>query len=295
VVQSLWWLISSYLLIKKGVINVEPVMVDQNVGLADVEGYVVSEANELEFSKQELESLFRLCDQLNRELKDLFEIESDRKAQILNELKDIPEKLKKLQWRVTMETLGITNWIPLDPLSWRNHETKLPVFALFSFASSEAGFRKYWRKAAPWETNHVSGEYVTGKAKYFPEVPFHLEWNLPYKDLDELFAQHPYRPVADDPNWKNDDITVEISTHFSGTIPSEIRAKVRQIMELKVFDQMFLLCEAQEWKTHSIPQPAGKVKVDPLVVGYVRSYPDRLWYIDAFDITPLENTIPVAG
>lgn len=71
---------------------------------------------------------------------------------------------------------------------------------------------------------------------------------------------------------------------FSGLIPSETKAKIREAQATKVFSDIRLIAEA-EYDLDVQPHPR---LADPIVVGLVN---DEMWVIDVFDPTPLEDYI----
>ncbi len=75
-----------------------------------------------------------------------------------------------------------------------------------------------------------------------------------------------------------------LRTKFAGIIPPAVKAKI-SFARADFNDQIFLVAEAAKWTLDLIePINIG----DPLVVGWAE---DRLWLIDAFDTTPVEQAM----
>lgn len=279
--------------------------------------------------------------ELEQELEDLLPIEADRKRQIQRKLHngELPEPVeidddienwldllfsmepqpptleppkppekqglydqrKALQGQLAFWEAGYYTWIPLDPLLWRDPETKLPTFALFSLEHNTVNFVNSWRNS--------SGR-VEHQTEFLPKLPTQLEYL--YADIFAIMQEPAYqidtgriweqsRHIRPDERRElglpEGSAFVRLSAKFTGTIPAETRTKIRQAVNSKVFTAtdnrkacVYLLTEVQGW-TLRIPAP---INIDPIVVGWTAVHPDRLWYIDAFDITPLENQIPLS-
>lgn len=71
-----------------------------------------------------------------------------------------------------------------------------------------------------------------------------------------------------------------IGARFSGVIPDSTRAKIRKAMS--DFESIFLIAEP----VFSLKVQIVEVPVDPIVAGWDG---ETMWYIDDFDITPLEE------
>lgn len=87
--------------------------------------------------------------------------------------------------------------------------------------------------------------------------------------------------------WKAPEKT-SIHAELSGNIPDDVRPLIRAakdatIDNMKVFDKIFIVAEAPEWKFDSMP----KAKTDPLVVGQDWKFKD-LYLITSYDPTDLE-------
>ncbi len=224
------------------------VLVDSVVGLEDVKKLIICQPASADVRQQMAMQIANL----ENEKTQLFSIEVARRKQI----NAILTPLKK---RYQLEQLGYTSWIPLDPLTWRNAQTKLPVFALFDLHS----------------------DVVQLPENHLPDKLRRL-----YKDMDEYIARQ--------------NLKVNLSAKFEGTIPADTRAKIWAAVNSNAFvydsfslssrerNCTYLLAEVKDWYSEPLI-----IKRNFIMVAWTEVFPDRLYYIDAFDIIPLENTIPI--
>lgn len=93
---------------------------------------------------------------------------------------------------------------------------------------------------------------------------------------------------------------------FAGAIPQSVRESIQRVIDKAWFHssivdhtiantQVYLLCESTPWHVErtKIPKPIESSlwdHLDPLVVGIAH---DRLWLIDKFDPTPVEEYISI--
>lgn len=257
----------------------EPVLLSRSadVNLSLIKAMMVKFGEPSDNFQNQLDTINQEIQDLETEKDMLFGIEASRKEQIEYQLSSLNRKKKDIEPKVKFHQFGYSNWISPEPLFWRNKETKLPFFAMFSLTSPISYFEMVWR-------DNGTTPY---RFDIHPALPGSLSTN-PYKDVESLLKTESYKP-----NPKkirpNSDAIVRLGTSFSGTIPAQTRQKIIDAEKAKIFQKIYLLAEVEEWKVKTLVP----VSVDPLIIGWTESYPDRLWYIDAFDITPLENQIPI--
>ena len=78
--------------------------------------------------------------------------------------------------------------------------------------------------------------------------------------------------------------TLTISGSFTGVVPEKQLEVIEKAKSTTLFENMFLICETEEWSLTSTPTPIPLL--DPLIVGFARG---KLWLIDKFDPTSLEQ------
>ena len=211
----------------------------------------------------------------------------DKKAKIRNEIGDLREKfnkrlavesraksavqdqiekLQKLLEDLDVASAGFTIQLSMDILKWRHNDGSkgrkgLPVFMFLYVNESNYRFSITGRK---------SGEvYINPTLVYLP-YDF-------YKDLvpklvkgESLFKRARY---------------LSISATFSGVIPDETVERVKKISKRKIFDQILLIAEVDEWAVENFP---GSVRTDPIFVGYKYGL-GSFWLIDKFNTTSIEG------
>lgn len=269
---------------------------------------------------------------LTDEMDHLLGIEQARRDQILEQMAPLADRKEKVRKMIAFSTAGFHSWIPLSPLSWRNTfkiktrlyngpftsstllkvagtyvyiEVDLPVFALFDINSPKFVIKEgqnqpittepelpgaindcYQFVAAQiskirrnWNTIQETSEaYIELQYDRNPETGETARNNL-NEFLTELHEERIYLKAPE----------LYFFCGFNGTIPTVTKSKIRDALPL--FDRIFLLTEVNMWQVDTKSAPS--LKVDPVVVGWHNLFPKYLWYIDAFDITPLENKIPI--
>lgn len=156
--------------------------------------------------------------------------------------------------------------LSIEPLKWRK-PNGTPALAIFPMESSEFGFM------------------YNGDLTFDSDLPNQLKEY--YKDI-ELLMKREYRRCRLD---EDDGDELTLSCSFSGVIPSKTKKKIEEAEEL-FDDNIFIVAEATRWvwdETKRLPER------DPLVVGWHEAEPKKLWLIDMFDVTPIEQAMADFG
>lgn len=231
--------------------------------------------------------------QLEAERKTLFGVEQARNDQISDALHKLYSQKDQLTTQANFLDFGYRTWLSLEPLTWRDPETKLPLLALFDLLHSEVKFDQKW-------SSSMGENYYSGSWGMLPFLPHPL--SDCYIDVGETMSTKArFKPR----NMMRREVTCTLTASFQGTIPPDVRSNIMAAIESQAFEvvdsrsktiHIYLLTEVTEWAvTFHATAKEIPVNLDPLVVGWTPAFPDRLWYIDAFDITPLENTIPLSS
>lgn len=221
-----------------------------------------------------LEERTRMIPVLQQEEKSLFGIEYERRQILLSAIERANRDVASLKKSMSAWEHGYRQWIPFEPLTWRKPQAlskdglrdivNLPSLAIFSLENADMML---------YHNNQLHENFVWP----FPSDRLNTELHRIYRDVELSLRQ--YRSIG------------MIYARFSGTIPLETKKKILEVSKLQIFDAIYLLAEVEAWsiQNHTVP-----LKRDPLVVGYNDFHSDRFWYIDSFDITPLENQIPIS-
>ncbi len=223
--------------------------------------------------------LKRLRVSIERQRKGLFGLEQDAAAEFDEALRRL--KIEEADAAERAAFSGALKEIRLKVLSlevfgWRRKKDGLPSLAIFGLDSPVCKFSAARRQRYnDWGVSRgTANSFVTT-----PILPKPLR--VYYDDIAKLLQRRRSsgQRLA----------SATISVRFAGVIPPATREKIRK--SLPVFDQVFILAEAPDWKATQrrrrvkpVPMPIG----DPLVVGYKAG---QLFLIDTFDTTPVENYI----
>lgn len=102
-----------------------------------------------------------------------------------------------------------------------------------------------------------------------------------YSDVVEKLTKH-----ADAKSTSRFRAKARIGASFSGVIPDSTRAKIKEAQA--VFQDIFILAEPKfSFEIEMVPVP-----IDPVVMGWDGQ---QLWYVDDFDITPVEEAALLVG
>ena len=79
----------------------------------------------------------------------------------------------------------------------------------------------------------------------------------------------------------------EVQATFKGLIPDTVRQHIKQLVEAKVFDEIFILAEVPDLQItdYELPEPRSPRYGDPLVIGCKGT---KFWLTNAFDTSPVE-------
>jgi hypothetical protein len=213
-----------------------------------------------------------------KKLDSLFGIE--RSAQ-----KQLEGELKKLEYRhkVANKRSKYGKKYPpfsMEPLTWRHEDSKLPKLVLFSLDSP-----LFLIKASP-----SSGWDRETQTTIEPKLPKGLDHI--YNDVKNLLRAKVKESVVRNFGWDGQRPRTatewNVSARFDGVIPDQTRAKIVEAM--KVFEQIFIVAEpVLKLESRQVPVP---LPADPIVVGWDG---EQLWYVDDFDITPIEEAGLLVG
>ena len=153
--------------------------------------------------------------------------------------------------------------LSLDPLRWR--KDGLPQFAIFSIESPECMFavevgRKSHGRRFPKVTISPQGLEKTGEL---------------FRCFDDVMAMMRQKVIR-----RGSARGYQIRARFSGIIPERTRHNILHVKSFNVFQYIFVISEV-DWELKEIP-------FDPLVTGWDG---ERLWLLDKFDTTPLEDLV----
>lgn len=155
-------------------------------------------------------------------------------------------------------------------LAWRKKDSKLPAFMVLDLESNHFVLKV-----------EASGDKVTDE----DDVMWSFEPDLPEAITNQFEASIIYLGQMAIDDYDNDEIA--ITAQFKGVMPKDVRKKTRAVLESQVFDQIFVICEAPDWK---INKTGWSFKKDPLVVGWIEET-EQMFLIASFDITSLEDYV----
>lgn len=202
----------------------------------------------------------------------------NRRRELLRvEQESVAPELHRRMAELTMyKELGITEWLPWEPLKQVN-ELGQPVFAVFDVKRpARLSFRLAYRPDFP------------SARRYFlstdPWLPYHFMDHLPDM-LEHLKAHLPKQ------GWFKQRAAVRMAAAYAGVIPVEVKEKIKKALKVtftdwhkrKIFYQVYLITTPKEWVYNQ--EPVGGYR-DPIVAGL---HEGRLYKIAQFDPTPPEQ------
>lgn len=206
---------------------------------------------------------------------DRLTIEKRRRLSIETEVvKELGERITKLEEKlihIRMAEAGYPEQFSYKPLGWRyakggDNKKGLPVFLVLDVDADTSVF------SIAGGTDNVN---VPSLPKVSPELPPTMSFY--YSDLDERLVSRSLisgRIVA----------THTISGSYTGVVPKKQLEEIEKAKATGLFENIFLICQVDEWSLSSTPTPIPLR--DPLVIGFAHA---KLWFIDMFDPTPLEQ------
>ena len=211
---------------------------------------------------------------LKKEL-DRLTIEKRRRLSIETEVvKEIGERINKLEeklFHIRMAEAGYPEQFSYKPLGWRyskggDNKKGLPVFLVLDVDAETSVF------SISGGIDSINGASLPTVS---PELPPTMAFY--YSDLDERLVSRSLisgRIVA----------THTISGSFTGVVPEKQLEEIKKAKATGLFENIYLICQVDEWSLSSTPIPIPLL--DPLVIGFAHA---KLWFIDMFDPTPLEQ------
>ncbi len=254
-----------------------------------------------------LGQITQLIEDLTFEKTQLLGIEHERKNMIDQQLKKLHQDQSKLSKLVNAWELGYQQWIPIQPLLWRHSQLLIPNHLPVTNRSGQT-------------VRHISTEPIYGNMPslgiFVLESPIALLFDLHsinpiypqrgapaeiyafrstlYQDVNETLQS-----IENRLSQQVSGFSLTVSAKFSGTMPQTTRQRIHSLKEANAFEYIWIIAEVENWDVEATtsdpaynPQPS--LRRDPLVVGWSSLQTDKLWYIDAFDITDLENQIPIS-
>lgn len=184
-----------------------------------------------------------------------------------SQIEELELKLEKEKTHILMARKGFRE---IDPefLEWRKKTDKLPAFIILELDSESKEFRI---SVNPDEDDIEESLFETD-----PELPEALEKR--FHEVQVYLAQLSLQ--------SHDGREISITAKVRGFMDGELREKVRSVQESDIFDEIYVVAEAQDWKIDE----TSYLKKDPLVLGYV-SETEQLFVIGSYDLTDLEQLI----
>lgn len=180
--------------------------------------------------------------------------------------------------------------VSIDVLGWRTGDglPKLALFSLsnsvFKISSGVASRTPYQSQQTTWHSDGRPSETRMVHAW----MEHHVSPALP-KPLMEMYddvVRALCDRAANEPRSAWGRAECSIGAIFSGVIPDSTRAKIKEAQG--VFKEIFILAEPEfTFETKMVP-----LSVDPIVLGWDGQ---QLWYVDDFDITPIEEAALLKG
>lgn len=212
----------------------------------------------------DLEALTRELEERQGILNSLFPIETTAREKVSEQITEL--SAKKNIANILHQHAGKYLPVSIEVLRWRKSDG-LPKLALFSLESPHFSI--------------VSDSY--GRDHLSPNLPPTLA--ATYSDVQEALRARAHSMK------RNDHVGYAmISAIFSGVIPESTRGKIKEAMG--VFEAIFILAEPDLKYEENFRHEPAPLPVDPVVLGWDGQ---QLWYIDDFDITPVEEAAILYG
>lgn len=209
--------------------------------------------DERDASMRRIEELRSNIEKAELLLEKLFPVENTGRMALQTQIDDWVKQVKGLN-RIAQ------GYRPMDKsvLTWRDQQG-WPRLGLFNIRDSQIRFS-------------YDGQH-TYLAPYLPSKLSDL-----YEDVRERLKQ------SANGDWRHGVRTsASIEAEFKGFIPDAVRERIHRAKP--DFESIYLLAEVEQW---SLKREAAPLPRDPIVAGFDG---ERLWYIDAFDLTPVEHYI----
>lgn len=192
---------------------------------------------------------------------------------------NVEEQKNVLEEKIALEKLYIRmNELGYPKIDYRflalsKKDIPLPAFMILDTSSNDKEFSLTIRPISSKVTN--IDDVIVRIKPYLPGV---------LENQFDKFAVHLGKLSLR--NYGSDEIV--ISANFTGTVPSGVRAEIRQVQEAEVFDDIFIVRNAPpKWQIDR----TGRTNIgDPLVVGWNNKM-DKMFLIATFDVSSLENYI----
>ena len=295
-----------------------------------LETHIKTTESTLALLKKRLENLFGVEVEAKKNIQDkiaAIESKTDKLTKVFSDATTIKEKEDFLQnvyinlWKAGYGTYtSIEPVQPENPLTWRR-PNGLPVFALFSLNNSSYFFISV-RDKRFHRVSEIGVDFqqwkgllqdqvleVLKNSTYTIHFPLKIPGNFTVNYGDVVLKMlHTLETLVKDRQTLASQeaitelvvATGEISAKFDGLIPAKTRSNIRKAQKSKLFEEIYILAEVEEWAEHmqlniikTVPPLSPALYKDPIVYGWTPSYQHRLWYIDSFDITDLENLVPL--
>lgn len=170
--------------------------------------------------------------------------------------------------------LGVTEYLPLEPLSWRNEKGE-PIFGLFNPLGSDNVFR------IQLEVDDGTRSLSIGRGDHWASGHMNLpaEISSHYQDMREHLDKRRPRNLF---GFRRD-ARVLMRAQYTGMIPAEVRKQIRDASASNLFRNILTIFEAPEWSYDVLPVPQYR---DPMVIGWAH---DRAYLIASFMPTKAEQ------
>lgn len=184
------------------------------------------------------------------------------------------EEIQKRQAEINHLRMSMEGFPELDYsfLAWRKKNTKLPAFMVVDLNTNT-----FTLTVSPLESDSGRLDLEDSGFDFRPDLPGEI--------ADQYMESINYllRLAVKSHDWA--DIQIE-AEYRGGVMPDDLRVRIRDVQERRLFDKIFIVAEAPAWKIDAIARTKG----DPLVVGWSRDTA-QMFLIGAFDPTPLEKYV----
>ncbi len=209
----------------------------------------------------------------------LTELQRKLEKELAKAKSDLSQKefqLLRHQRHIKMVRTGFPNQLDLSFLA----STKKFPSGMFKL-----GFPQVWPAFGVVSVNNQAKTFrIEARAKRSYSGTDSVQASLPKQIGDQYFATG---QKLLDISRKSDSELVSLSARTQGIMPDAIRDKIRDALDRKLFDQVFIIFEVFEWQinvTKQVPED------DPIVIGWCDDT-EQAFVIDVYDPTKLEEYV----
>ena len=179
--------------------------------------------------------------------------------------------IEREQNRLKLAKLGYPQELDYSPLGWLKKNTLLPAFYIVNIKHSSVTLRVHISRGS------LVSFGLQGQNQYDSAIDYPAAIRILYRDAANKITEK-------DNSGKSTRVFVTATAKFQGILPESTRSKINTAIKSRLFNEIFIISEANKWDINTITVTKG----DPIVVGWIEKT-SQMFIVDVFDPTPLED------